>query len=75
MQYYSQLWSWQTVLQAPCESRAAGEAGQPRPQGLSDRGASLGRGNMTLIPFLKKFTATLASPAQRTHSVLHEAIK
>lgn len=73
MQYYSQLWSWQTVLQDPCESRAAGEAGQP-PQGLSDMGVPLGR-DLTLIPFLKTFTATLASPAQRIQSVLHEAIK
>lgn len=71
MQCYSQLWSWQTGLQDPCESRAAGEAGQP--QGLSDRGASLGR-DMALIPFMKTSTATLASPAQRIQSVLHEAI-
>lgn len=74
MQCYFQLWSWQTILQDPCESRAAGGAGQLRSQGLSDRGASLGR-DMTLIPFLKTFTATLASPAQRIQSVLHEAIK
>lgn len=71
MQHYSQLWSWQTD---PCESRAAaGEAGQPQ-QGLSDRGALL-RGDMTLIPFLKTLSATLASPAQGIQRVLHEAIK
>lgn len=70
MQYYSQLWSWQTVLQAPCESRAAGEAGQPRPQGLSDRGASLGRGNMTLIPFLKNSLQPLPL-LPREHTVFY----
>lgn len=30
---------------------------------------------MTLIPFLKTFTATRASPARRIQNVLHEAIK
>lgn len=45
MQCYSQLWSWQTVLQDPCESRAAGEAGQP--QGLSVTGKGHGTNSLS----------------------------
>lgn len=39
--------------QSPCESRAAGEAGQPWPWRPSVRGTLLGRDDMTLIHFLK----------------------
>lgn len=51
--------------QSLCESRAAGEAGQPGPRQPSVRAASLGRDDMTLTHFLKTFTVTLPSPAQR----------